>query len=170
MCEKELGCKMYTLTIIIPVYNSEKYLSKCVHSIVDVQNNENIEIILIDDGSTDQSPYLCDLFSQKYKNIHVVHQQNKGVAAARNRGIENAQGEYIAWIDSDDHVSSHWLPSIIKCLQLYKPDVLIYDYFLEYNGKLSKQIQSFKEGFISLNSYVYELSSEKVYIVIFQFI
>lgn len=152
---------MYTLTIIIPVYNSEKYLSKCIHSIIDGQNNNNIEIILIDDGSTDQSSYLCDLFAKQYINIHVIHQQNKGVAEARNKGVENAHGEYIAWIDSDDYVSPLWLSSIIKCLQLYKPDVLIYDYFLEYKGSLIKKTQRFKEGLVSINSYIYELSSEK---------
>ena len=62
---------MYILSIIIPVYNSEKYLSKCIHSIIDGQNNNNnIEIILVDDGSTDQSSYLCDLFAKQYTNIH----------------------------------------------------------------------------------------------------
>ena len=152
---------MYTLTIVIPVYNSEKYLSKCLHSIIDNQNDEDIEIILIDDGSSDQSPYLCDLFSQKYKNIRVVHQQNKGVAEARNKGLEHAHGKYIAWVDSDDYVSHQWLPLVIKNLQLYEPDVLIYDYFLDYSGRLSKQTQRFKEGFVSLESYIYELSSEK---------
>lgn len=84
---------MYILSIIIPVYNSEKYLSKCIHSIVDAQNNYNIEIILVDDGSTDKSPAICDLLSQKYINIHVFHQQNKGVAEARNKGIDVAHGE-----------------------------------------------------------------------------
>lgn len=152
---------MYILSIIIPVYNSEKYLSKCIHSIVNAQNNNNIEIILVDDGSTDKSPAICDLLSQKYINIHVFHQQNKGVAEARNKGIDVAHGEYIAWIDSDDYVSSHWLETVLKYLQLYKPDALIYDYFLESNGNLSKQTQCFKEGLVSLNSYVFELSSEK---------
>lgn len=152
---------MYTLTIIIPVYNSEKYLSKCIHSIIDGQDNNNIEIILIDDGSTDQSSYLCDLFAKQYINIHVVHQQNKGVAEARNRGMENAHGEYIAWIDSDDYVSPLWLSSVIKCLQSHRPDVLIYNYFLEHNGSLTEQTQSFERGFVSSNSYIYELSSEK---------
>lgn len=153
---------MYILSIIIPVYNSEKYLSKCIHSIIDGQNNNNnIEIILVDDGSTDQSSYLCDLFAKQYTNIHVFHQQNKGVAEARNRGIEAAHGEYIAWVDSDDYASPQWLSSIIKCLRLYKPDILIYDYFLDYNGSLIKKTQCFREGFVSLDSYIYELSSEK---------
>lgn len=152
---------MYILSIIIPVYNAEQYLSKCVHSIIDDQNNNNIEIILIDDGSIDKSPAICDLLSQKYTNIHIFHQQNKGVAEARNKGIEAAHGEYIAWIDSDDYVSFHWLETVLKYLQLYKPDVLIYDYFLEFNGNLSKQTQCFKEGFVSPESYVFELSSEK---------
>lgn len=91
----------------------------------------------------------------------MVHQQNQGVAEARNRGIENAHGEYIGWIDSDDYVSPDWLSSVVRCLQRYKPDVLIYDYFLDYNGSLTKQTQSFDRGFISLDSYIYELSSEK---------
>lgn len=90
------------ISFIIPIYNTETYLSKCVKSILSLNLNTNYEIILIDDGSTDNSSKLCDDFSKKYSFIKVFHKQNGGVSSARNFGLNKASGEYVYFVDSDD--------------------------------------------------------------------
>lgn len=94
------------ISIIIPIYNVEKYLYKCVESVL-VQSYRNIEIILIDDGSTDKSAEICDELAKLDKRIYVIHQKNKGVSYSRNLGISKAKGNYIAFLDSDDTVEKN---------------------------------------------------------------
>ena len=89
------------VSIIIPVYNTENYINICVKSIV-AQTYSNIQIILVDDGSTDASAKLCDDWATKDKRIFVLHQRNSGVSAARNSGIEYASGKWIMFVDADD--------------------------------------------------------------------
>ena len=89
------------ISIIVPIYNVEKYLNQCIQSIVK-QTYKNLEIILIDDGSTDKSPELCDEWATNDKRIKVIHQKNQGAAMAKNQGLESATGELIAFVDSDD--------------------------------------------------------------------
>lgn len=95
------------LSIIIPVYKVEKYLRQCVDSIIS-QNLKDIEIILVDDGSPDNCPIMCDEYAKEYSNISVIHKPNGGLSSARNTGIDNATGEYIMFLDSDDW----WNPSV----------------------------------------------------------
>ena len=92
------------VTVVIPVYNVEAYLDRCVQSVVN-QTYKNLEIILIDDGSPDNCPAMCDAWAQKDKRIKVVHKENAGLGYARNTGIEHATGEYICFFDSDDYVA-----------------------------------------------------------------
>ncbi len=96
------------ISIIVPVYNVEKYLSTCVDSILS-QTFEDFELLLIDDGSTDNSGMLCDEYLKTDKRIKVIHQKNAGVSAARNKGIDEALGEYICFIDSDDWIDKQFL-------------------------------------------------------------
>ena len=91
------------ISIIVPVYNAEKYIEKCVKSITD-QTFENIEILLIDDGSKDSSGMLVDTICMKDERIRVFHKQNGGVSTARNVGLDNASGEYIMFVDADDWI------------------------------------------------------------------
>lgn len=100
------------ISVIIPVYNVECYLVECVQSIIN-QTYSNLEIILVDDGSTDASPRICDAFAQKDKRIIVIHKKNEGVSAARNSGIEIAKGEYIGFVDSDDFIDSQMYEKLI---------------------------------------------------------
>lgn len=93
---------MAKVSIIIPVYNTENYLKKCLDSVVN-QTLEDIEIICINDGSTDRSLGILNDYAQKYSKIIVINQENKGVSEARNEGIEKASGEYIMFLDSDDY-------------------------------------------------------------------
>lgn len=94
---------LYKISVIIPVYNAEKYLQRCVESILN-QSLQDIEIILIDDQSTDRSPSICDDYAQKENRIKVVHKKNEGPGCARNSGLEIAEGEFIAFVDADDYI------------------------------------------------------------------
>lgn len=94
---------MELVSVIIPVYNAEKYLRRCIFSILN-QTYNNIEIILVNDGSTDRSGDICQLYANKYTHIHAVHQDNQGPAAARNAGMTQATGTYIQFVDADDTI------------------------------------------------------------------
>lgn len=93
------------ITVIIPVYNTEKYLEKCVKSVCE-QTYKNLEIILVDDGSTDSSPEICDTLANKDSRIIVIHKQNGGLSSARNAGLDRASGDFIGFIDSDDFIAN----------------------------------------------------------------
>ena len=89
------------ISVIVPVYNVEGYLARCVDSILG-QTYENLEVILVDDGSRDGSGALCDAFARQDHRVKVIHKPNGGLSSARNTGIDAAQGEYLAFVDSDD--------------------------------------------------------------------
>ena len=100
------------VSVIIPVYQAEKYLWRCVESVMR-QSYKNIEIILVDDGSTDKSPAICDNLARMDKRIKTVHQNNSGISGARNTGLQNAAGEYIAFLDSDDFIHRHFIKYLL---------------------------------------------------------
>ena len=108
-----------TLSIIVPAYNAEKYINACVNSIL-ASTFHNFELILINDGSTDCTPILCDELALRDNRIHVIHTENRGVSMARNLGIENAAGEYIGFVDADDLVSPDMFYTLVSSM---KPDV-----------------------------------------------
>ena len=93
------------ISVIVPVYNVEKYLDKCIQSILG-QTYSNIELLLIDDGSTDSSGAICDKYVTQDSRVRVFHKSNEGVSAARNWGLDNAKGEWIAFVDADDWIDS----------------------------------------------------------------
>lgn len=97
--------KKELISIIVPVYNVEPYLCRCLDSILN-QTYNNIEIILVDDGSTDRSGEICDAYREKDSRINVIHKRNGGSSSARNYGLEMAKGEYIGFVDSDDYIAS----------------------------------------------------------------
>lgn len=111
------------LSVIIPVYKVEKYLRRCLDSIVN-QTYKNLEIILVDDGSPDNSGKICDEYAQKDKRIKVIHQKNKGLSGARNTGTEIARGEYVAYVDSDDWLDINMYEELILKLQQYQLDMV----------------------------------------------
>lgn len=104
---------MDLVSVIIPIYNSEKYLHQCLKSVQE-QSYKNLEIILIDDGSTDHSPFICDQYCKKDSRFQVQHIKNQGVSNARNHGIERAMGKYIMFIDSDDWIPDHYVDSLVS--------------------------------------------------------
>ena len=104
---------MYKVSILIPVYNVEKYLSKCLESIL-LQTYKNIEIIIINDGTTDSSLDIAELYASKYDFIHVYSYENAGISTTRNRALEKATGDYYLFVDSDDYLNPHMIEKMIK--------------------------------------------------------
>lgn len=104
------------ISIIVPIYNVETYLERCVESLR-TQTYANLEIILVDDGSPDGCPAICDAYAGKDIRIRVIHQENAGLSGARNAGIEIAKGEYLAFVDSDDYVTPDFIQSLYELLQ-----------------------------------------------------
>ncbi|MCT4542600.1 MAG: glycosyltransferase [Vallitalea sp.] len=125
---------MIDISIVIPVYNVEKYLHRCICSVLK-QTFANYEIILVDDGSTDNSGSICDEYKRKDSRIKVIHKKNRGLSAARNTGIENAKSEFITFIDSDDFIHPKML-EILHCnIISYKADVSIINYQKVYENE-----------------------------------
>ena len=104
------------ISIIVPVYNVEKHISECIESLLN-QTYQNLEIVLVDDGSTDESGKICDKFAQKDNRIKVYHKPNGGVSSARNYGLEKATGKYISFCDSDDQMTSQMIEKLFNALQ-----------------------------------------------------
>lgn len=117
------------ISIIIPVYKVEKYIKKCIDSII-CQSYRNLEIILIDDGSPDESGKICDQYATIDNRIKVIHQKNGGLSAARNAGIKVAKGKYIAFVDSDDYIKSDMISNLYDDINKEKADISICGYYL----------------------------------------
>lgn len=115
------------LSFIVPVYNVESYLFKCIDSLL-AQDYNDYEIVLVDDGSPDNCPQICDEYARKYSNIRVVHQTNGGLSAARNAGVVIAKGEYICFVDSDDYWEPNVLGRLMEQVEREQLDVLRFDY------------------------------------------
>lgn len=115
------------ISLIVPVYNAEKYLSESITSLIN-QTYKNIEIILINDGSTDKSGLLCDEFSTKFPQIITLHTKNGGASNARNLGIENATGDFIAFVDADDKLEENYIEILYDKLSQYNADICICGY------------------------------------------
>ena len=112
------------ISIIMPVYNSEKYLEAALDSAKE-QSYENIEIILVDDGSTDSSPKICDMYASKDSRFRVIHQKNSGPSAARNRGVEEAKGDYITFFDNDDLLHKDFIKNLYELCIEYDCDIAL---------------------------------------------
>ena len=119
MCEEE-----YKVSIIVPVYKVEKYLLRCLDSIA-VQTYQNIEVILVDDGSPDNCGKICDEYAIKHSTFRVIHQRNQGLSAARNNAIPHSSGEYITFIDSDDYITPDYVEYLVRLQRKYNSDVSV---------------------------------------------
>lgn len=124
---------MLKISIIIPVYNVEKYLAVCIESIIH-QTYQNLEIILVNDGSTDNSPQICDNYAKKDQRVKVVHQKNGGLSDARNTGYSLMTGEYIAFVDSDDLISLDCYHTLLQILNKYEADIVECN-FVKFNNE-----------------------------------
>lgn len=137
---------MPKISVIVPVYNVEKYLNRCVDSILN-QSLQDFEIILVNDGSTDYSPKICDEYAQKDKRIRVIHKKNARVAAARNDGFRVAQGEFISLIDSDDWIEPTMYEEMYTKATQLKCDFVMCDWTKKGKGIEYTVSQPISEGF-----------------------
>lgn len=123
------------ISVIVPVYNAEKYLDRCLTSLIS-QTHKELEIILVNDGSADTSAELCRNWCGKDARIKLIHQENQGVSAARNLGLENASGNYIVFVDADDWIKPLMLEKQLKCLKKEHSDIVLSG-FCEVDGEKS---------------------------------
>lgn len=120
MDDKVISDKL--ISIIVPVYNVEKYLKKCVYSILN-QSYKNLEVILVNDGSTDNSGKICDELSREDSRINVYHKDNGGLSDARNYGVAKANGEYVGFVDSDDYIDQYMYENLYKAIRKYNTQI-----------------------------------------------
>ena len=122
-----MPCEKPLLSIIVPVYKVENYLQKCIDSIL-AQTFTDFELILVEDGSPDGCPALCDAAAAKDARIRVLHQKNGGLSAARNAGLDVARGEWIGFVDSDDYIAPEMYETLYKAVQSTGADLALCDY------------------------------------------
>lgn len=132
------------VTIIVPVYNTKRYLEECVCSLVE-QTYRDIEILLVDDGSTDGSSELCDTLAASDERIRVIHKENGGAATARNLGIDEAAGEYVMFLDSDDWLDTDAVEALVEYADENGTDVLRFNYVREFKDKQLVKPNTFLE-------------------------
>lgn len=120
------------ISVVVPVYNVEKYVAKCLKSIIG-QSYKNLEILVVDDGSTDGSGKVCDEFAKSDLRVRVIHQKNRGLSAARNVGIERARGEFLCFVDSDDYMKEDFVKKLYEAVLRWGADVAVCGYE-EKNG------------------------------------
>lgn len=141
------------ISVVIPVYNCEKYISRCIDSVL-MQKFKNFELILVDDGSLDNTSRICDEYIQKDKRIQVIHKKNGGVSSARNAGIRIARGEYITFIDSDDYIDEKMFEVAYREINRTQSDLFVSGICME----------KWEEQQISQKS-VYKIDKTKIYTV-----
>ncbi|EJT6167518.1 glycosyltransferase family 2 protein [Clostridium perfringens] len=137
---------MDLITVIVPIFNVENYLSKCIESIIK-QTYRNLEIILVDDGSTDDSPIICDKYAKLDSRIKVIHKLNGGLSDARNCGMRIAQGRYIAFVDSDDYIEKYMYEILYNEIIEYQADIAVCGRIIE-NGDEKKQLYTLNNKLI----------------------
>jgi glycosyltransferase involved in cell wall biosynthesis len=150
------------LSIIIPVYRVETTLNRCVESVLN-QNLDDFEVILVDDGSPDNCPQMCDAWAEKDSRIQVIHKSNGGLSDARNAGIEKAQGSYITFVDSDDYIAPDTYQPLFAILA-YKADVDIIEYpVFEHYGSKKQHLLAFPSDkeYTDMDEYWYRAQAYK---------
>lgn len=150
------------ISVIVPVYNVEKYLERCVKSIA-AQTYNDLEILLIDDGSTDKSGKMCDDFQQTDSRIKVFHKQNGGLSDARNYGIEHSAGEFISFVDSDDYIDEKMLETLHRLITENDADLAVCSAMDVFEGKEVTQVKEIKEFNLNkVESYKYMLRGDGI--------
>jgi glycosyltransferase involved in cell wall biosynthesis len=139
------------ISMIVPVYQSEKYIEDCIQSILN-QTYSDIELILVDDGSTDGSGIICDEYSRIDRRVRVIHTENKGVSHARNIGIENSKGEYILFVDSDDTIDKNMIKEMITAVDETECDIVVSSFAYVYPNEI-KTISN-----LPINTGIYSVS------------
>ena len=159
------------LTVVIPVYNVEKYLKRCIESIL-IQEWKNYDILLVDDGSTDNSPQICEDYAKAYDFISVIHKKNGGLSAARNTGISHAEGEYVYFPDSDDWIEPNTFSDLAEVIESDQYDIISFNQefvksehdIIKSDSKRTKRLTG-KEALIDMFSYgfITGFATDKIY-------
>lgn len=134
------------LSVIVPVFNVEQYLDKCINSILE-QTYKDLEIILVDDGSTDESGRICDRYANSEHRVSVIHQANGGIVSARKRGVCEAKGDYIAHIDADDWIDKEMFSKLMKFANHYDADIVTAGMVREYDDIKVDEYDNIEEGY-----------------------
>ena len=159
------------LTVVIPVYNVEKYLKRCIESIL-IQEWKNYDILLVDDGSTDSSPQICDDYAKVYDFISVIHKKNGGLSEARNTGISHAKGDYVYFPDSDDWLEPQTFKELADVLESQEFDIVSFNReFVKgeedtiVSDPLVTQLYEGKDAFVQMlkHSYITGFANDKIY-------
>lgn len=152
------------ISVIVPVYNVEKYLYRCVESILN-QSFKDYELILVDDGSTDKSGSICDELKEKDNRIKVIHKANGGLSEARNIGILSAQGKFVTYIDSDDYVANDYLSTLYSRLIKYNCDIACggFRIFSDVNNNINDRRETLRECLYTGNEAFLTLLNGKLY-------
>ena len=154
---------------ILPVYNVEKYLKRCIESIL-IQEWKNYDILLVNDGSTDNSPQICDDYAKAYDFISVIHKKNGGLSAARNTGISHAEGEYVYFPDSDDWIEPDTFMALAEVVESQKFDIISFNReFVKgeedaiVSDSLVTQVFEGKDAFVQMlkHSYITGFANDK---------
>jgi glycosyltransferase involved in cell wall biosynthesis len=152
------------VSVIVPIYNVEKYLEKCILSLTN-QTYTNIEIILVNDGSTDNCGTICDRYARIDSRIKVIHQQNKGLSAARNIGLKTALGEILFFVDSDDSVTPDFCTKAVNAIQRNKADLVCFGVrFINAEGKTIKYNRVRHEKLLTSKEAIRQILSNKLHI------
>lgn len=148
------------ISVIIPIYKVESYIRKCIESVIN-QSYENLEIILVDDGSPDACGNICDEYARKDTRIKVIHKENSGVSDTRNVGIKNATGDFIGFVDGDDYISSDMFKILYETIKKYNADISIVSYYEMFNEKVIGGMDSNKLDIINKKEAIIELLRDK---------
>ena len=145
------------ISVIVPVYNVEKYLTKCVESLVAQKFSEPYEIVLVDDGAKDSSGKMCDEFAEKYEIVKAHHKKNGGLSDARNYGTAHSEGKLLTYVDSDDYVSETYLQDLWNLLTKFDADMAITNVVLRYEGVESSNNNTFEDFCVNAKDAFYEV-------------
>ena len=154
------------VSIIIPIYGVELYLKQCIESVLS-QTYQNLQIILVNDGSKDKCGEICDYYSTKDARIQIIHKQNEGLVNARKSGLAIAKGEFITFVDGDDWVGENFIYNLIQPSLIYDIDFTIAGFIREFYGKEDKILPKLPTGYYSSESLVNTIFPNAIYNGIF---
>lgn len=151
------------MSVIIPVYNAEKYLDRCIQSVIN-QTYKNIEIFLVDDGSKDNSAFLCDMYAKQDSRIIVYHEENQGVFYARNKALDCLSGDYIIFVDSDDYIASDLIEISLQTALNEQADIVIFQYqkFINSLNPIAHHMHAVIDSSLSTEEIQYRIMINKI--------
>lgn len=141
---------MSKISVVVPVYNAEPFLSQCIESILN-QTHRDIELILVDDGSPDNCPKICDSYAVQDTRVRVIHKENGGVSTARNAGLDATTGEYVTFVDSDDYIDATMYEKMMDVVRAYSCDIVMCDCVKEFADHRALYTHDIRPGFYNID-------------------